>query len=111
MNRKEAFEKLRTVLRQRRDELTRALSGDLSSLSGHDEDNDEWFEDGITSSLVEDESEELTAVEKALERMRDGSYGSCEECGGDIRLERLQAEPFTATCIGCQRESEHQSTG
>jgi DnaK suppressor protein len=111
MNRNEEFKKLRAVLHQRREELARALSGDLSSLGGHDEDNDEWFEDGITSSLVEDESEELEAIEKALGRMREGSYGSCEECGGDIRLERLQAVPFVATCIRCQRKSEQESAG
>lgn len=110
MNRKEEFEKLRTVLRQRREELTRALGGDLSTLGGHDDDDDEWFEDGTTSSLVEDESEELEAIEKALKRMSEGSYGTCEDCGGDIRLERLRAVPFAATCIRCQRESEQEST-
>jgi DnaK suppressor protein len=111
MNRNEAMEQLRTVLHQRRDELTRTLRGDLSSLGGHDEDDDEWFEDGTTSSLVEDESDELEAIDKSLERMRDGSYGKCEECGGDIRLERLQAVPVASTCIACQRKSEHESTG
>ncbi len=110
MNRNEEFEKLKTVLHRRREELTRALGGDLSALGGHDEDDDEWFEDGTTSSLVEDESEELEAIENALERMSDGSYGTCEECGGEIRLERLQAVPFTATCVRCQRKSEQEST-
>jgi len=111
MNRKEAFESLRAALHKRRDELTGALRGDLSLLSGHDEDDDEWFDDGTTSSLVEGESEELEAIDRALRQMRDGSYGLCEACGKDIRLERLKAVPYAATCVRCQRESEHGSTG
>jgi RNA polymerase-binding transcription factor DksA len=106
MNRSEAFDKLRAVLRERRDELRQTLSEGLSLLSGHDEDDDEWYDDGSTSSLVEGESEELEAIDEALQRMQDGSYGVCVTCRRDIRLERLQAVPHAATCIRCQREAE-----
>jgi DnaK suppressor protein len=106
MNRGESLEKLRAILHKRRDELAHALSGDLSLLSGHDEDDDEWYDDGTTSSLVEGESEELEAIEKALQRIQDGSYGLCEACGRNIRLERLQGIPHATTCIRCQREAE-----
>ncbi len=107
MNRTESFAKLRTILVKQRDELARVLCGDLSLLSGHDGDGDEWYEDGTTSSLIDDEGEVLEMIDNALERMRDGSYGSCEQCGRPIRLERLKVLPYASTCISCQRELEH----
>lgn len=42
----------------------------------------------------------------ALARFDDGSYGLCEECGGDIGFSRLQACPEARLCIGCQTRLE-----
>jgi len=49
---------------------------------------------------------ELRALEAALERMADGSYGPCAECGRDVGLERLKVEPAALRCIDCQRVHE-----
>jgi len=49
---------------------------------------------------------ELRALEAALERIADGSYGSCTDCGQDIGYERLKAEPAALRCIDCQRVHE-----
>jgi DnaK suppressor protein len=38
-------------------------------------------------------------IKAALRRIKDGSYGTCEECGEDIDLDRLEANPAAATCI------------
>ena len=45
-------------------------------------------------------------LDDALERLRQGLYGVCDECGEEISLERLCAIPFTAYCIGCQHRRE-----
>lgn len=50
--------------------------------------------------------EELQAIGAALRRMDDGSYGICTDCGGEVDLERLRAEPQAARCIDCQRRHE-----
>lgn len=42
----------------------------------------------------------------ALSRLRDGSYGRCDECGKPIPPARLQALPGVATCVRCQEEVE-----
>lgn len=61
----------------------------------------------ITSQLLENESQELDRIEKALQRLREeNGYGVCEDCGANIHLSRLQALPYTTRCIWCQRESE-----
>lgn len=43
----------------------------------------------------------------ALERVRDGSYGRCEECGGTIPHARRRALPGVATCLPCQERGEN----
>jgi DnaK suppressor protein len=42
----------------------------------------------------------------ALERVRDGSYGICEECGGTIPAARRRALPGVTTCVQCQERGE-----
>ena len=49
---------------------------------------------------------ELRALEAALERVADGSYGVCSDCGGDIPIERLEAQPAAARCAPCQQRHE-----
>ena len=114
ITRNEAISHLRKVLVRRRDALRSALAGDLSllkELRGQSRGDVADFaldaaQDEISSQLAEVESRELANIEGALERIRDGSYGNCENCAEAIPLARLQALPYATQCIGCQRESE-----
>ena len=114
MARKEAVTNLRQILVRRRDALRQALAGDLSSLmelrqqtSGDMLDAAmDTAQDEINSQMAEVESRELSHIEVALERMRDGNYGLCEGCGEGIPMARLQALPYATMCIQCQREAE-----
>jgi DnaK suppressor protein len=120
MARKEALLRLHARLVKRRDALRNALSGDLDSLREYastfevgdsadaavDTANDE-----ISSQLAELESRELEQIENALRRIEKGVYGRCEVCGGKIAEARLNALPYTATCIECQREHERSGFG
>jgi len=60
------------------------------------------------------DAEELSAIEGALARMNDGTYGDCDECGGEIDYRRLEAQPTAIRCIDCQSQWEkthaHRST-
>lgn len=56
--------------------------------------------------LLEKDRLALFAIERALAKIADGSYGCCEECGVKISTRRLQARPFTALCIECQEDLE-----
>lgn len=119
MSRKEAILNLREVLIKRRDALRRVLAGDLSSLkelraqaSGDVVDAAlDSVHDEISSQLAEVESQELARTENALERMREGRYGVCENCGTNIPMARLQALPYATFCIKCQREAEREGSG
>lgn len=114
MARKDAMMNLRQILVRRRDALRQALAGDLSMLKELRQQNSgdvidaalDAAQDEISSQLAEVESRELTNIEVALEKMRQGDYGTCEGCGEGIPLARLQALPYATTCIQCQREAE-----
>jgi DnaK suppressor protein len=52
----------------------------------------------------------IRKIQAALQRIDDGSYGICEDCGEEIGVPRLKARPVTKLCINCkskQEEDEH----
>jgi DnaK suppressor protein len=52
----------------------------------------------------------IRKIQAALQRIDDGTYGVCEDCGEDISVQRLKARPVTRLCINCkarQEEDEH----
>jgi DnaK suppressor protein len=52
----------------------------------------------------------IRKIQAALQRMDDGSYGVCDDCGEEIGVPRLKARPVTKLCINCkskQEEDEH----
>jgi DnaK suppressor protein len=115
MARKDALLRLHARLVARRDALRKALTGDLDSLRAYNStfevgDNGDaavdTANDEITSQLAELESRELEQIEHALNRIVRGAYGRCEFCGGKIAEARLNALPYTSSCIDCQRENE-----
>ena len=61
------------------------------------------FEQQRDLALRERNQHQLEAVESALARLADGSYGTCIRCGNPIAPERLEALPWAAYCIDCQR--------
>lgn len=54
-------------------------------------------------ALRERYEQRLEQIEKALGRLSDGKYGTCEQCGGQIEHERLEAVPYTTLCITCAK--------
>lgn len=64
------------------------------------------FEQELTLTLVGSEKEVLNRIDFALERMRDGSYGKCEDCGKKIPETRLEAIPYTSVCVQCAELQE-----
>ena len=59
------------------------------------------WERGQTAALRDQARERLDDIDRALKRLEDGSYGTCELCGGPIGPERLQARPSTVRCVTC----------
>lgn len=76
--------------------------GDLSQLD---------FDENIDYTLLNMQIERLREVEDALDRLEEGTYGICEECGEAINLERLKILPFTTYCVRCQGRRERMGQG
>lgn len=56
--------------------------------------------------LTDQEEVELGAIDAALERLTEGRYGLCEDCGENIPLQRLELTPQVQHCVGCQAVRE-----
>jgi len=63
----------------------------------------------INYILSDREREKVQAIDDALERIEDGSYGICESCESEIAPGRLEALPFTRLCVSCQSEREKEA--
>jgi DnaK suppressor protein len=115
MARRDALLRLHKSLMGRRDELRKRLGGELKDLRSTQigestgDTADQAFDSGseeVASQLAELESRELLQIERALTKLKKGSYGVCEGCEKKIPIARLNALPFSTTCIECQREME-----
>ena len=119
MARNDALLALHKLLVVRRDALRRALAGDISLLkemgtSGSGDSADiamDLTQNEVSSKLAELESRELGRIERAIGKLKDGSFGSCENCNRKIPIARLNALPYTTTCVSCQRLSEQCGSG
>ena len=60
----------------------------------------------INFILTDRDRGKLQAIEDALERIEEGTYGMCETCEAEIAEGRLQAMPFTRLCVQCQADRE-----
>ncbi|WP_299020142.1 TraR/DksA family transcriptional regulator [uncultured Tepidimonas sp.] len=76
----------------------------------HDIQSGDWSQvDGerdLAQALDARETAELRAIDDALERIRQGTYGLCIDCGAEIPAARLHAAPTALRCLDCQARYE-----
>ena len=94
----------------RRGGMDEAMADSLGELSAYDQHTadlgSETFERSKDLALLERAELTLDEVERALRRMDEGSYGSCEACGRFIGYARLLALPYARRCAACQAEHD-----
>ena len=107
------LEDFRTQLEGQRQEILGESEGTLhdmqeeSTLYPDPNDRAAMETEHITVLRIRDRERKLLGkIEEALERIEDGSFGSCEECGEDIGVERLKIRPVTTYCISCKEVQE-----
>jgi len=82
-------------------------AGNLSNMPIHMADlGTDNFEQEFTLSLLQNEEQVLDEISAALERVRHGTFGQCEECHEEIPKARLQALPYARYCVACARKQE-----
>lgn len=105
--RKELEEKRRELVAafRRTQEANRTRGSDDGPLDLADTAT-ELYTQEFNYSLSENDRNQLAQIDAALERMEDGDYGLCEECGEAISDNRLKAIPWAILCIDCQEKKE-----
>lgn len=109
------FDGARTTLANEREKLIRQLD-ELGATETGDLRSDLEFGDGFADAgaataertevlgLVESLKRQLDSVDKALVKIDDGTYGSCDNCGRPIPPARLEARPASILCIDCKNQ-------
>lgn len=117
---KEKYWKLIEQLKKDKNEMmesaTELLSGDmrdslseLSLVDNHPADiGTEVYERSRDVAIHDRMMHRIEAIDSALERWDEGSYGTCEHCGKKIPYERLEALPYTTVCTECSRLEEKE---
>jgi DnaK suppressor protein len=98
------------LLEEVRNDVERVRAEPYASVAGATPD----IGDEAVADLLSDVGEaevtrdlgELRMLEKALERVSEGSYGKCVDCRGEIPFERLRAQPGAERCRPCQQHHE-----
>jgi len=60
----------------------------------------------VDQALTEFDNQELGAIGRALQRVRDDDFGLCIDCGGEIPFDRLKIEPPALRCVACESRRE-----
>jgi DnaK suppressor protein len=66
----------------------------------------ELTEQDVAVSLLGSASGTVEQIEAALDRIDEGSYGICAQCGVKIPVERLEAVPYATHCVNCAAQLE-----
>jgi RNA polymerase-binding protein DksA len=87
----------------------RNLEDELGEIAGRGSDNhlgdmaSVTFDRELDEGLEEGAQQTLAQIDRAIARLDNGSYGTCERCGKEIPSERLHARPWATLCIDDQR--------
>jgi DnaK suppressor protein len=85
-------------------------SGGLSNAPLHPADlGTDNFEQEFTLGLMQNQAQALKEIDDALERVRRGTFGRCEECAAAIPRGRLAALPYARHCVACARKNQQPS--
>jgi DnaK suppressor protein len=90
------------IAEMQRDRLTDSAGDDQADTGT------KTFEREQEISLANNILERITQVERAVERLEEGSYGWCERCGNAIPVERLAAFPSATLCVTCKQLEERR---
>jgi DnaK suppressor protein len=110
------------AIRARLEHERQTLLGDIEAIDSENQAQQDDY--GIGNHVADDASEVfarernlalrgnaedlLSQIDTAMQRLEDGSYGTCARCGREIDAERLEARPYAVHCITCQSEIEQQ---
>ena len=106
--RRKLLEMHQNIIREAKVEISQMLNkGDKYNGASDDGDlADVACRDSLQATNLNRHRATLRAIEEALLRIDEGAYGTCEDCGEEISVKRLNAVPFALRCVECQEIQE-----
>lgn len=110
------FHEFEVLLQKMKEEMESSISrlnDEMEAITTEDEINDREDLASLKSdnmhhtALLKQQQHELDEVNHALSKIKNGTYGICEESGDTISLERLRVEPHTRYCLDDAKKAEH----
>jgi DnaK suppressor protein len=110
---KQASDMLEEMKRSLMREMQGRVKGETEGVKDEGRDTYDLASDDrereINFILNDRERDKLVAIDEALQRIKEKTYGLCESCEGEIQLGRLKILPFSRLCVKCQEENEKES--
>ena len=105
---------IQEILLAKREELANRLERIKDNLiGGHSADSQEQAQElenaEVMDALGNETQAELSHIARALDKIKDGTYGICVTCDEEIPIARLKAYPFAERCIRCATVEEIRS--
>jgi len=108
------FQAIRRQLLDKRKELLSRVEGyEIDRRHGDEPVSADFAEqaverggDEVLDTLTDAARRELRLIQRALERMDEGTYDECAVCGDKIPLKRLEALPYSDRCVKCAEKDE-----
>ena len=108
--RKELLRQRSLILGEAKKEIGKIISGENRQIVETALDDGDWsvvdLSEDISLKQLSTHRENLTKIDEALRKLREGTYGICEECGEEIDIERLKVMPFAIYCKEDQERRE-----
>jgi DnaK suppressor protein len=113
--RKKALRKLlitrrEEIIKEAKSEISKYIKGETRQLVDTALDDGDWsiidLSEDISLKQLSTHRENLLKIDEALRKLDEGTYGICEDCGGEISEERLQVIPFAIHCLDCKEKRE-----
>ena len=114
---KRRYDELKRMLLERQHEILAEVKGKIHDIrvegseKGHEvlergETSEVDIQEDIEFALIQMKAETLQKINEALDRLEEGTYGHCFECGEEIAQPRLRALPFAVRCKDCEEARE-----
>ncbi|MBM4140058.1 MAG: TraR/DksA family transcriptional regulator [Nitrospira sp.] len=108
--RKALILKREEILKETKLEISKYIKGETRQLVDTALDNGDWsvvdLSEDISFKQLGIHRETLVKIDEALRKLDEGTYGKCEDCGGDISEKRLKVLPYAIYCIDCKEKRE-----
>ncbi|PIQ94589.1 MAG: transcriptional regulator, TraR/DksA family protein [Nitrospirae bacterium CG_4_10_14_0_8_um_filter_41_23] len=98
------------ILKEAKTEISKYIKGETKHLVETALDDGDWsvidLSEDISLKQLSTHRENLLKIDEALRKLKEGTYGKCEDCGEEISEKRLKVIPFAIYCIDCKEKRE-----